>query len=219
MKGALAYLSTLRENNNRDWFAANKDTFEQAKEEVSTMAAKWVAEMNTHDVVDEKFKLFRIYRDVRFSKDKTPYKTSLSFSTTRLSPARRGGYYVHIEPDGCFLAGGFWQPNKEDLLLLRKQIAQDADPLKEALAAKSFSSYFSLDGDRLKSAPKGFDKTDPNIELLKYKGFIPVHKFTNEEVCQSDFPSKLSEGFQAMRPFLDVMTDYLTTNLDGESTI
>lgn len=220
MKQTLSFLKELKDNNNKPWFTAHKDEFEAAKAEMKELSQALVGMMLKHDNVDPKPKIFRIYRDVRFSKDKTPYKKNMSGSMTRSTAALRGGYYFHVEPGGSFLGGGFWGPNAKDLLHIRQQIEMDADPLREVINSDAFKNYFgSLEGEQLKTAPKGFDKEDPNIDLLRYKSFIVSKKFTDKEVLSKDFAEKLNDGFKNMRPFFDVMTDYLTTNLNGESLI
>lgn len=220
MQHALKFLNELKENNNKNWFTDHKVDFETAKIEVKDFASQLAAEMGKHDNIDPKVKLFRIYRDVRFSKDKTPYKVSLSGSMKRNTPALRGGYYFHIQPGNSFLAGGFWGPEPKDLLHLRQQIQQDATPLREVINADDFKSYFgSIKGDQVKSAPKGFAKDDPNIDLIRFKGWIVDHYFSDAQVVKKDFYKTVNDGFKKMRPFFDVMSDYLTTDLNGESLV
>jgi uncharacterized protein (TIGR02453 family) len=220
MKNVFDFIKKLEKNNNREWFTENKSDYEKVKKEFKSFSLQLSDLMVKHDNVDPKPHIFRIHRDIRFSKDKTPYKTHMSGSFKRLTPMLRGGYYYHIEPGGSFLGGGFWGPSKEDLQHLRLQIQQDAAPLREVINSKEFTSYFGeLKGEKLKTAPKGFDKEDPNIDLLRHKGFIVSKSFTNEEVMASDFHEKLNQGFKNMRPFFDVMSDYLTTNLNGEQIV
>lgn len=220
MKNTLDFLSQLREHNDKTWFTEHKNEFEGAKKEMKDFAAQLGAEMSHHDHIDPKVKLFRIYRDVRFSKDKTPYKSSLSGSMKRSTAALRGGYYFHIEPNNSFLAGGFWGPEPKDLLHLRQQIQQDAEPLRAVIDSSEFEKYFrEIKGDQVKSAPKGFDKEEPNIDLIKFKGWILQHSFKDSEVLKPGFYKTVNDGFQRMRPFLNVMSDYLTTDLNGESLI
>lgn len=217
MKEVIGFLKEIRANNNREWLEANKKQFETAKNQMKGFAQELSGLMTAHDNVDPKPKLFRIYRDVRFSKDKTPFKTSMSGSFTRLTPALRGGYYFHVEPGASFLGGGFWQPEKDDLMLIRQQIQQDAEPLREVINSKQFKAYFGeLGGEQLKTKPKGFEADDPNIDLLRYKSFIVSKSFTDKEVLAPDFCENVNEGFRNMRPFFNVMSEYLTTNLNGE---
>jgi len=220
MKHTLNFLKELGKNNNKPWFTEHKQDFEKAKGEVGKLSQDLVAHMLKHDNIDPKPKLFRIYRDVRFSKDKTPYKKSLSGSMKRNTPALRGGYYFHIEPGNSFLAGGFWGPEPKDLLHIRQQIQLDAEPLRKVINSKAFKDYFGeLEGESLKTAPKGFEKDDPNIDLIRMKGLIVTKYFNDKEVASGNFVEQLNEGFKNMRPFFDVMSEYLTTNLNGESLL
>jgi uncharacterized protein (TIGR02453 family) len=172
-------------------------------------------EMNKIDHIDT-LKVHRIYRDVRFSKDKTPYKRNLSCSMVRATKMLRGGYYLHIEPGDSFLGGGFWAPNKEDLARIRKEIDFDAQPLRDIINNKTFKKTFgTLQGEKLKTAPKGYPKDHENVDLLRYKQFLVMQQFKDEEVTAPDFLQKVVAGFQAMRPFFDYMSEVLTTDENG----
>lgn len=219
-KSTLQFLKDLKENNNRDWFAAQKDAFKEIQDHAKDFYAHIREDIEKHDEID-KFKLFRIYRDVRFSKDKTPYKPHFAGSFSRKGKHLRGGYYLRIRPGESFLAGGFWEPNKEDLLRIRKEIEMDAADFRDILKDPEFVKNFggSFDGAELKSAPRGFDKNHPDIDLLRKKGFIAVRNFTDKEVLSKDFLSEVNISFKALRPFFNLMSDVLTTNLNGESLI
>lgn len=209
------FLQDLIINNNRDWFNENKPRYEAAKNNMKAFGNALLEEMNKTDHI-ERLKVHRIYRDVRFSKDKTPYKRNLSCSMVRATKLLRGGYYLHIEPDECFLGGGFWSPNKEDLARIRKELAFDAQPLRDIIADDNFQKMFgTLQGEQLKTAPRGFAKDHENVDLLRYKQYLVMRKFTNEEVMQPDFLEKVVAGFQAMRPFFDYMSEVLTTDENG----
>jgi uncharacterized protein (TIGR02453 family) len=220
----LNFLKDLEKNNNRDWFTENKTRYQSEHQEIIEFADALLVKMNEHDVIETpsgKKSLFRIYRDVRFSKDKSPYKTHWAGGFTRATAARRGGYYFHIKPgDQSFIGGGFWAPNKEDLLRIREEIATDSSELREIIADPTFVKMFKkLDGDQLKTAPKGFDKDHPDIDLLRYKQFIFMRNLTDEEVLSPDFIDTLNDTFKAMRPFFDYMSDVLTTDSNGESIL
>ncbi|MCG8805362.1 DUF2461 domain-containing protein [Tenacibaculum finnmarkense] len=219
-KSIFQYLENLKQNNNRDWFTDQKPRFVEVQKSVKEFYGKVSENLETHDVID-KFKLFRIYRDVRFSKDKTPYKTHFSGSFSRKGSHLRGGYYLQIEPGNSFLAGGFWQPNKEDLLRIRKEIELDASDFREILNNPEFVKNFGtkFEGDELKSAPRGFDKNHPDIDLLRKKGFIAVRNFTDKEVLSNNFLSEIDTSYKALRPFFNLMSEVLTTNLNGESLL
>ncbi|MDC0177001.1 DUF2461 domain-containing protein [Polaribacter sp.] len=219
-KSSLQYLIALKKNNNRDWFADTKPTFKKAQDNAKAMYASIREGLENHDEID-KFKLFRIYRDVRFSKDKTPYKAHFAGSYSRLGKELRGGYYLRIRPGESFLAGGFWEPNKEDLLRIRKEIEQDASEIRAILKDDNYMKYFGgiFEGAELKSAPRGFDKGHKDIDLLRKKGFISVRNFSDAEVLAPNFLEEVTESFKALRPFFNLFSDVLTTDLNGESLI
>ncbi len=214
------FLMQLKEHNNRDWFAAHKAAFTKAQDNAKAFYKAILADLELHDEID-RFKLFRIYRDVRFSKDKTPYKAHFAGSFSRKGKHLRGGYYLRIRPGESFLAGGFWEPNKEDLFRIRKEFELDTTEIKEILAHKDFKKYFggTLVGDELKTAPKGFDKEHPNIDFIRKKGFIAVRNFTDSEVLSAHFLEEVTASYRALRPYFDYMSDVLTTNLNGESLL
>ena len=219
-KICLNFLKTLKKNNNREWFNENKDLYLEAHGELISFADELLAKMNTHDQIDTptgKKSLFRIYRDVRFSKDKTPYQHHFSGGFRRSTVHLRGGYYFRIEPGGkSMIAGGFWAPNSEDMKHIRLQVQADDQPLREIVADKDFQDYFGkLEGEQVKSAPRGFPKDDPAIDLLRYKQLIITHSFTDKEAGGADFADQVNEGFKNMRPFLDYMSEILTTDLNG----
>lgn len=219
-KSSLQYLKDLKKNNNRDWFAETKPTFKKAQYNAKELYANIRENLEKHDEID-KFKLFRIYRDVRFSKDKTPYQPHFAGSFSRLGKELRGGYYLRIRPGESFLAGGFWQPEKDDILRIRKEIEQDASEIRGILEDKDFIKYFDgkFEGEELKTAPRGFDKTHPDVDLLRKKGFIAIRNFTDQDVLSEGFINELDKTYRALRPFFNLFSDILTTNLNGESIL
>lgn len=219
LQTTLSFLSKLEKNNNREWFTEHKEEYLGAYGEMITFADALLAEMQKYDQIETasgKKSLFRIYRDVRFSKNKLPYKNNFGGGFRRATKFLRGGYYFQIQPDNCFVAGGFWGPNSQDLLHIRKQIAIDPDSLRKVVLDEKFQKKFgSLEGEQLKTAPKGFDKEDPAIDLLRYKQFVIRHRFTAADIASNKFHVKMADAFVAMRPFLDYMTEILTTDLNG----
>jgi len=215
-----SFFKRLDKNNNRDWFNENKPEFKELEKEVKQFYNQLFERINVHDEVD-KIKIFRIYRDVRFSKDKTPYKTHFGGSLHRKKPELRGGYYLHIQPnDESFIATGFWEPHKDDLFRIRKEFEMDASEMRKIMSNKKFKSVWGdLVGDELKTAPKGFDKEHENIDLIRKKMYIFTRKFTDKEVSSQEFLDTVDESFKAIRPFFNYMSDVLTTNLNGESLI
>ncbi len=217
------FLTELKDNNDRTWFSDHKDQYEKAHNSMINFADALLSEMQSHDdiaTISGKKSLYRIYRDVRFSKNKLPYKSSWSGSFKRATASLRGGYYYHLEPGNSYIAGGFFSPNPADLKHIRNQLSQDDGSLRAVLASEPMKSYFGgLGGNQVKTAPKGFAIDNPAIDLLRYKQFVLTHYFSDREVLSRDFYLKLSEGFSKLRPFFDLMSDYLTTDLNGVSTI
>ena len=218
-KSTLQFLNTLKKNNNRDWFAEHKSDFKVEEVKVKSFFNHVLELLRTHDEI-EKLKVFRIYRDVRFSKNKTPYKHNFSASFSRTGQHRRGGYYLQIEPGNSFIATGFWNPEKNDLLRIRKEWEIDTSDLVNIIDNEKFKKVWGpLVGDELKTAPKGFDKEDPNIEFIRKKQFIFVKSFTDKEVLSNDFAKQVNDCFVTIRPYFDLMSNILTTNLNGESLL
>ena len=217
------FLKELKINNNREWFQENRNKYEASHQEMAALGDELLKRLNQFDEIETisgKKSLFRIYRDVRFSKNKAPYKTNRSGSFKRAGENRRGGYYFSIEPGNSMIGGGFYAPNAADLKLIREQIEMDAEPLKQALANKKFKNYFGeLLGEKLKTVPRGFNADDPNIDLLRFKNFYVMKKFSDQEVMSADFPDQIIKGYQIIQPFFEAMTLYLTTDLNGESLI
>lgn len=222
-KETLDFLKTLSKNNNREWFAKNKHKYEAARENMVEFADALLSEMNKHDNIETesgKKSLYRIYRDVRFSKDKTPYSEYWGGGYRRATKKLRGGYYFHIEKGRSSVIGGFWGPNTDDLARIRQDIDLNSDEWRKVLNDRSFKQFFGeLRGEQVKSAPRGYDKSHEAIDLLRYKQFLIKHSFTDAEVLSKDFVKKVNEAFRKMRPFFDHMSEILTTDSNGESII
>ena len=213
------FFSQLEQNNNRDWFEAHKPEFKALEATVKQFGETLKDHLNSHDSID-RFKLFRIYRDVRFSKDKTPYKTHFGLTWHRTKPEHRGGYYLHLNPNDIFLACGFWDPNPADLKRIRHELAFDGDEYREIINASAFKSVWGdLHGTAVKTAPKGYAKDHPNIDLLRFKQHLFSIRYSQAEATAPDFLHRLDAALQTVRPFVDFMSAVLTTNTDGESLI
>ena len=220
LPSTLGFLKLLDKNNNRDWFDKHKTEFLQEQMLIENFANALLKGLNEHDLIETpsgKKAVHRIYRDVRFSKNKTPYKNNWSGSFRRATRFRRGGYYFHIEPgDNSYIAGGFWGPDAKDLKRIRDEIAFDASSLRTILKGKSFISTFgSLKGEQLKTTPKGFDAANEAIDLLRFKQFLLIKKFTDKEVLSESFLTEAGKTFKNMRPFFDYMSVVLTTDENG----
>ncbi len=216
----LNFLKALKENNNREWFNEHKSEFKILEAEVKAFGRQVTALLNNHDEI-ERTKQFRIYRDIRFSKDKTPYKEHFGIHFQRRKPALRGGYYLHIEPgDRSFIDAGFWNPTKEDIYRVRKEWEMDAEPIETILQNATFKRYWGeLHGEHLKTAPMGFDRGHPNIKLINFKQWLFQHRFADGEVLAENFAEQVNDYFEQIRPFFDYMSDLLTTDLNGVSLI
>lgn len=212
------FLTNLKDNNNRDWFTENKPVYQKAHANLAAFMDGLITEMKKVDNIENesgKKTLFRIYRDVRFSKNKDPYKTHFGASLTRATRWLRGGYYIHFEPNNTFVACGFWQPNKEDLKLIRDELAHDSKPLRAILENSDFKKVFNeLKGESVKTAPRGFDKDHPNIDLIRHKSFYFEHHFKDEEALSEDFVYDIVKTFLAVRPFFDFMSEVLTRHFE-----
>lgn len=218
MKEAFEFLKQLKENNNRTWFSEHKAEFDSIAAKNKIFFNRLYTELQKYDSL-EKIHVFRIYKDVRFSKDKTPYKPHFGISFARTKPLLRGGYYLHLEPDNSFVGGGFWAPNSEDLWRIRKEFEMDSSEITKITSDTTFLKYFGkLQGkDGVKTSPKGFDKDHPAIELIKKKQYVVKRKFSDKEVFSHHFQEEVIAAFLAMRPFFDYMSEVLTTDANGES--
>lgn len=199
---------------------ANKDEYEKALENSIEFAEAVLQGLKSVDEIETatgKKSLMRIYRDVRFSKDKTPYKSNWGGGFKRSGANRRGGFYFQIEPNNCFVGGGFWNPESDDLRKIRKGISENQEAFEKIVESTEFKKHFgALGGDKLKTCPKGFEKTDPALKWLQHKQFLLSKRFSDKEAMQPDYAKKVVETFAAMLPFFDLMTDFLTRSTDGE---
>ena len=217
LSSSVSFFKKLKKNNNREWFAENKPKFKELEKEIKAFGEQLKDRLNEFDNVD-RFKLFRIYRDIRFSKDKTPFKTHFGLYWNRLKPRLRGGYYLHISPNNNFLACGFWDPNPKDLYRIRKEFLHDANEFRKILKSKEiYSIWGNLEGTELKTAPRNFDKNHPDIDLIRKKQFVFKINYSDKEVLEKRFIDKIELSLKAIRPFLNYMTDVLTTDENGES--
>ena len=221
MKKVFQFLEALEANNNREWFNENKSTFKEAEEVFKNLVSEIQEGLSQIDnIATDATRVYRIYRDVRFSGDKTPYHLHRSVSFKRAIKHLRGGYYLKVKRGESAIVGGFFGPNSSDMLHIRKQIQQDPSELKDILSSKEVKEYFGgLEGEKVKSAPRGFSKDDPAIELLKYKQLLLKKSFSDEEVNAPGFAKEVVDGFAKMRPFFNYMSDILTTDLNGESIV
>jgi uncharacterized protein (TIGR02453 family) len=219
-KEVLGFFKALEKNNDRDWFNEHKTEFKVIEATAKKAYQTLFEQLKKHDEIDQ-LKMFRIYRDVRFSKDKSPYKTHFGGAYHRKKPQLRGGYYLHIQPnDESFIAAGFWEPSNEDLLRIRKEFEMDDTQIRKIINDKKLkTTWGSFVGDELKTAPKGFDKEHPAIDLIRKKQYIFTKKYKDNEVTSEGFLEDVNKSFKVIRPYFDYMSEVLTTNLNGESLI
>lgn len=207
----LAFLKNLSENNNKDWFEQNKKEYEVAKKEQERFVTEMLNELAVREegFAGQKAKdcIFRIFRDVRFSKDKTPYKTNFGTVFSKGGKKYPGAaYYVHLEPGKSFIGGGIWMPESEVLKKIRQEIDYNLAPFESILAEKKFKKLFGeVDGERLKKAPQGYDEANPAIQYLKLKSFTVGTPISDKEVLDKNFAGKALDIFDTMKPFIDFL--------------
>jgi uncharacterized protein (TIGR02453 family) len=222
-KSTLVFLKDLSKNNNRSWFNANQEHYQLAKENAEQFFDALTGRMNTHDQIENpvgKKRLYRIYNDVRFSKNKDPYNPQFAGYLKRTKPLLRGGYYVWIKPGNSGIGCGFAYPNPQDLKRIRLDIAVNYEDWNKLLGSKLLKSNFSnMRGDQVKSAPRGFPRDHPAIGLLRFKQFWFEHSFTDAAVLSGNYLATVSKTFKSIRPFFDYMSEVLTTDLNGELVV
>jgi uncharacterized protein (TIGR02453 family) len=207
----LSYLKKLKQNNHKEWFDANKKEYEKLKQqwlEFIGDVIRLLAEKNKAlEGLDPKKCVFRINRDIRFSKDKSPYKTNFGASISLTGNKNDFcGYYIHIEPSGCFLAGGVYMPSADVLNAIRQEIDYNFDEFESLLSKNSFKKYFKkLTGDKLVRPPKGYDASHPAIEYLKHKNFLMEFPLTDKQLSEKEFSKVCSNVFEAMTPVIDFL--------------
>ena len=209
------FLRQLKRNNNRDWFAANKKRYEEVVRDPMLQFIKDVApklkKISPQFVADPKTvggSLFRIYRDTRFSRDKSPYKTwaAMQFRHRKGKDVHAPGFYLHIEPDNVFTGVGIWHPDSDTLSKIREAIAEKPPAWKRAIGAKTFKSKYELVGESLKRAPKGYDPEHPLIDDLKRKDFIAVANFNPKDLIRADFIDRFAQTAATATPFMKFLT-------------
>ena len=207
-KETIGFLKQLKKNNNREWFNANKKKFEEAQLDFSKFVAELIAGVTSFDKsvahLTPKDCLFRIYRDTRFSKDKRPYKTNFGAAISEgKKSGGMAGYYLHLEPGAAFLAGGVHMPEPDRLKGIREMISDEGKKFLSIVNHKDFKKNFTLWGDKLKTAPKGFDKEHPMMEYLQYKDFVVKYDIKDADITSAGFAKQCVQIFRAMQPFND----------------
>lgn len=211
METIIAFLEELKNNNTREWFLANRDLYEETKSKFELLVNEVIKEVSVFDpemhFLTAKDCVFRIYRDVRFSKNKDPYKAHFGASINKGGRTSKfAGYYVHIEPGNSFVGGGKRQPSPEILKVIRYEIYQSPDEFKSIINSKPFVQRFGLLSDeKLQRPPKDFPSDFEDIELLKYKSYIVGANISNEELIKENFLPFIVESCNIMNPFIDFL--------------
>jgi uncharacterized protein (TIGR02453 family) len=210
-KQTFTFLSSLAENNTREWFEGHKQEYEGCVREpaldfISDMDDELRAISKHFRAVPKKVggSLMRVYRDTRFSRDKTPYKTNIGiqFRHEAGKDIHAPGYYVHIAPDECFVGVGLWHPDADALFKIREGILKNGDAWVAARDNKVFNKHFSLEGDSLTNAPRGYAKDHPLVEDLKRKDFIALAALSKTDVTSANFRALVAERFKQAGPFM-----------------
>ena len=208
IKNILQFLNELKINNNREWFAENKGWYDKVRLEFEQISKDLIVEISKFDDeikhVEVKDCVFRIYRDTRFSHDKTPYKTHFGvyIATQGGRKSQRAGYYLHIDPAGCFVGAGVWCPESNLLKALRQSVYDNIEELNAIRSESNFAKYFTtfFEEDKLKTVPKGFPKDFPEAELLKLKHYLVEYKL-DDLIEEDQFVQKVAEVLKHVHPF------------------
>lgn len=214
LKTTLEFLEALRFNNHKAWFDENRKRYEQARAHFEDLVGDLIAHFGpVEDLGSTTVKdcLYRINRDIRFSKDKSPYNSHMAALLGRGGRKATGrAYYVHVEPGGSMIAGGIYMPSSEELQRIRRALASDVGSFNRILADKTFTRYFGqMQGDKLKTAPKGFASDHPAIELLKHKQFMATHAISDDRLLADDLSAHIVAVCQALKPFVGYFHDIL----------
>ena len=215
----LAFFSEIKDNNNKPWFEENKARFEVIKNDFTAFMAALAAELNKIDPIlekDPKKSLFRIYRDVRFSKDKSPYKINMGGLIERAPNYKKCPLYIHIQPGNSFVGGGIWEPEPALLKRIRQEIDFNGEELVKIINKKAFKDLFGgVSGEKLQRVPKGYEADNPNAELLKHKQFTIQKAFTDDLVLSDGLIPAIAEVYKGALDFFNYF-DEITSDLQGE---
>ena len=216
-KSTLKFLQDLKKNNNREWFEINKSRYLEAKSDMENLTWQLIKGLSEQDTeiansnLNTKNCMFRIYRDVRFSKDKSPYKVNMGASfNVGGKKVHNAGYYFHLQDKNVFIAGGVWMPESRDLKLIRDRISTNFHEFEKILKNKSFVKFFSGGLDReeqLKKVPRGYNENNPAAEYIKLKSFTISHFIPDDLVFKKELIKYILTGFKAMQPFIKFLND------------
>lgn len=207
------FLRQLKGNNNREWYHANKETYNKAKQEFEHVTKLLIHEVSRFDEnisgLQPKECIFRIFRDVRFSSDKSPYKTNFgTFIVPGGKKSMNAGYYLHIEPGESMIASGIYMPPSPILNAIRKDIYTLPDEFKNIIQSKEIKELFGeISGEKLKSPPRGFSKDFPDVELLKYKSYGLIRMKSDREMMNNEILQEIVTCYQASFPFVTFLNE------------
>jgi len=213
METTLTFLSDLKNNNNREWFKTHKARYEEAKSEFEIIVAEVIKGISSFDneigLLKPKDCVFRIYRDVRFSKNKDPYKTNMGAAFSKGGrKSKHASYYLHFEPENSFIGGGIWRPEPDILKAIRYEIFHSSEGFKEIIEDKKFQKLFGeMSGDKLKRPPKDFPPEFKEIELIKYKSYIAGAPIPSSQLIGAKFVPFVVNGFKQMKPFIKFLNN------------
>jgi uncharacterized protein (TIGR02453 family) len=215
-RSTLDFLNTLRVNNNRDWFIKNRSFYLEAKDNFESFVQEIINQIIEFEPImkglEVKNCVYRINRDIRFSNDKSPYKTHFGAFLVRggkKNGDKFAGYYFHIEPGKSIVAGGAYMPLATWLNEIRERISDEPEKLIKIINSKSFIKYFGkIDGEKLKKAPKGYPADHPNIDLLRFKSYLVVNEVSDEFVLSDGYLDHTMKIIKEMKPFNDFLNNY-----------
>lgn len=216
-KSLLAFLKNLEKNNNKDWFDANRKTYEDLRKQWLAFTADAIEVVGKFDkdvaMLEPKSCIFRINRDIRFSKNKSPYKNNFGMSLSK--GGKRDdfcGYYLHIQPGASFIAGGSYMPMPDKLAAIRQEIDYNAKEFVDIITHKSFKANFgTLSGETLQRPPKGYEADNPMIQFIKHKSFIAEYKLSDKDLLDPNFSKKMVDLFKAINP----LNEFLYRAMEG----
>lgn len=221
MKEAISFLAKLEKNNNRDWFQANKKEYDSAKRLILSTVETLLKGISTFDKGVEDLKpsscMFRINRDIRFSANKNPYKNNMgAWMSKGGKKSPFSGYYIHIQPSASFIAVGVWMPESQILHAIRQEIHFNHENFRKIINNKDLILKFGqLEGEQLKTSPKGFEADHPAIDLLRFKSFVFTKQFTDKELASDDFAEKCVEAYKSAFPFVKFLNEAIDLGITG----
>lgn len=221
----LSFLKALAENNSKEWMDTNRDWYQKVKGEFIEDVGELLGGITAWEPALTAFKakncVFRQNRDIRFSANKSPYKTNLAaYFSVRGKKSNDPGYYLHIQPGGSFIAGGIWMPPADVLKKIRQEIDYSGEELLKILNKPTFKKHFSsLEGEQLKTSPRDYDAEHPHIDLLRYKSFIVSTPLADKDISSGNFKTKTLDAFRLMKPFHDFLHQAVDEAESGEGLL